>query len=185
MKRETFAKVLKFFLLFVAVFGVFNAFSPVAFAHCPLCTIGAGAVALGATWLGVSAFSVGIFLGAFAIAVGLWISRLLKKQYIPYQTFLLGFLSFLTTILPLKPLFYENTAILVSFYGDYGTWLNTTYVIDKFLIGSAFGAVIVLIGPKVSKWFSKVRKGKMSPFQGIVLIFGMLFVVSLIYEILA
>lgn len=160
-------------------------FSKAAFAHCPLCTIGAGAVALGATWLGVSAFSVGIFLGAFAIALGFWISRLLKKKYVPHQALLLGLLSFLTTIIPLRPLLYNNTAILVSLYGDYGTWLNTTYVIDRFLIGSVLGALIVLCAPKISKWFSKVRKSKMIPFQGIVLTFAMLLVVSLIYEILA
>lgn len=169
---------------FLTIFLGINFFFPkVALAHCPLCTIGAGAVALGATWLGVSAFSIGIFLGAFGIAIGLWVGRLIKKKYFPYQTFVIGVISFLATIIPLKPLFYDNSPFLISLYGDYGTWLNTTYLIDKFIVGSIIGAAIILISPKISKCVSRARNNKLMPFQGIVITFALLLVVSLLYEL--
>lgn len=168
-------------LVTTLVFNMF--FSKAVFAHCPLCTIGAGAVALGATWLGVSAFSIGIFLGVFGIAVGLWIGRLIRKKYFPHQTLLIGVISFLTTIIPLKPLFYDNSPVLIALYGDYGTWLNTTYLIDKFIVGSIIGAVIILISPRVSKSLSKARNNKLIPFQGIIITFALLLFISLLYEL--
>lgn len=61
------------FLLAIALFSVTAAALPRAtFAHCPLCTIGAGAAAVGAAWLGVSYMVIGVFLGAFGLAIGLW-----------------------------------------------------------------------------------------------------------------
>lgn len=175
--------VKKFASILVTTLGLNMFFSKAVFAHCPLCTIGAGAVALGATWLGVSAFSIGIFLGAFGIAVGLWIGRLIKKKYFPHQTLLIGVISFLTTIIPLKPLFYDNSPVLIVLYGDYGTWLNTTYLIDKFIVGSIIGAVIILISPGVSKSLSKARNNKLIPFQGIIITFALLLFFSLLYEL--
>ena len=56
-------------------------------AHCPLCTIGAGAAAAGAVWLGVSKVVVALFLGGFAMSMGMWFARVLdkKKRFIRYQ----------------------------------------------------------------------------------------------------
>lgn len=174
--------VKKFASILVTVLGLNVFFSKVALAHCPLCTIGAGAVALGATWLGVSAFSIGIFLGAFGIAIGLWIGRLIKKKYFPQQTLIIGLISFLMTIIPLRPLFYDNIPVLTALYGDYGTWLNTTYLIDKFIVGGIIGAVIILISPKISKSISKASNNKLIPFQGVVITFLLLLFASLFYE---
>lgn len=175
--------VKKFASILVTTLGLNMFFPKVVFAHCPLCTIGAGAVALGATWLGVSAFSIGIFLGAFGIAVGLWIGRLIKKKYFPHQALIIGVISFLATIIPLKPLFFDNSPVLIALYGDYGTWLNTTYLIDKFIVGSIIGAVIILISPRVSKSISKARNNKLIPFQGIIITFALLLFFSLLYEL--
>ncbi len=173
------------FPLYIAVaFAISGFFSKAALAHCPLCTIGAGAIAIGASWLGVSAFSIGIFLGAFAIALGLWIGRLIKRKFVPHQSLIVGLISFFTTIIPLRPLFYDNAAILVSLSGDYGSLLNRTYVIDKYIIGSIIGALIIIFSPKISIWLSKKMKNKFIPFQGMIISFGLLLVVSLIYEIL-
>ncbi len=173
----------KYLLLFVSAFGI-NFLLPVTvFAHCPLCTIGAGAVALGATWLGISTFTVGIFLGVFAVALGLWVGRLIKKKFIPYQTFVISLISFLTTILPLKPLFYDNTAVYITLYGEYGSLLNRTYVIDKYLIGSVIGAIILLVSPKISRSISRARNNKLFPFQGIILTFVLLLIISIVYEL--
>ena len=53
-------------------------------AHCPLCTIGAGAAAAGAVWLGVSKVVVALFIGAFAMSMGMWFPKIIKKKYVPF-----------------------------------------------------------------------------------------------------
>src|SRR3989344_9503518 len=74
-------------------------------AHCPLCTLGAGAAAAGAVWLGVSKVVIGLFIGAFAMSMGMWFSKIPKKKYIPFQKTLIILAIFLTTVLPLSPIF--------------------------------------------------------------------------------
>lgn len=158
---------------------------PAASAHCPLCTIGAGAVALGAVSLGLSTFSVGVFIGAFGLALGLWFGRLIaeKRYYWRYQTPTIGIISFLITVLPLEGLFYDAASIYISMNGDYGSLLNRTYYIDKFLAGSIIGAIILFISPAVSRILTRMRKGKMVPYQGIALTLVILILASAIFEI--
>lgn len=158
---------------------------PAASAHCPLCTIGAGAVALGAVSLGLSTFSVGVFIGAFGLALGLWFGRLIaeKRYYWRYQTPAIGIISFLITVLPLEGLFYDAASIYISMTGGYGSLLNRTYYIDKFLAGSIIGAVILFISPALSRILTRMRKGRMLPYQGIVLTLVILLLASTIFEI--
>ncbi|MEK6817278.1 MAG: hypothetical protein AABX80_00600, partial [Nanoarchaeota archaeon] len=80
MKNKSFLLILfsSFFLIFL---------SKNVMAHCPLCTIGAGALGAGAIWLGVSPVVVALFIGAFAMSMGMWFARIIKKQYIPFQKF--------------------------------------------------------------------------------------------------
>lgn len=178
-----FKKTLSLFGIALAING---ALIKTAAAHCPLCTIGAGTVALGAAWLGLSALSIGIFLGAFGLAMGLWIGRLLKKKisFFRHQTLAIGIFSFIVTMLPLKPLFYDNSSIYISLAGDYGSWLNRTYYFDKFIVGGIVGATVLFIAPFLSKSISTARKGKMLPYQGIILSFLLLVAASLLFEIL-
>src|SRR3972149_3382924 len=84
-------------------------------AHCPLCTIGAGAVGVGAIWLGVSKVVVALFVGAFAMSMGMWFSKIPKKRYVPFQKTLIVALIFLTTVLPLLPLFTAIGPLYLSF----------------------------------------------------------------------
>jgi hypothetical protein len=154
-----------------------------ALAHCPLCTAGAGVAAVGATWLGVGNIPVGIFIGAFAVALGLWVSRLLKKEYVPKQKHLIVGFSFFSTILPLFPLMEEYSSIYISWMGDYGSLLNRTYLIKLFLAGAILGGVIVLIAPSVSKKITSINKGRMIPYQGLGITFILLLVASLISEL--
>lgn len=151
-------------------------------AHCPLCTIGAGAAAAGAAWLGVKYMVIGIFLGAFAVALGLWIGRMIKKSYIPHQTSLLGVLSFITTILPLRPLLKDYGSFYLSIAGDYGSFLNRTYLVDRFLLGSLIGALILVITPYISNLIIKTRGSKIFPYQGIIITFVLLLSTSLIIQ---
>ncbi|MBS3086100.1 rhodanese-like domain-containing protein [Candidatus Pacearchaeota archaeon] len=134
-------------------------------AHCPLCTIGAGAAGVGAIWLGVSKVVVALFIGAFAMSMGMWFSKIPKKRYIPFQKTIIILLIFLTTVIPLIPLFKAIGPLYLSFIGEYGK----TYAVNYSLVSSALGGILVLSSPKLSKTLTKLRKGKLIPFQGVIL----------------
>lgn len=156
----------------------------VAKAHCPLCTVGAGALAMGAAYLGVSSYVVGIFLGAFALALGIWMSRKIKKEYIRYQTPLVTTIIFVMTILPIMPLIAHYTSINIYWFGPYGSLFNRTYMISRFLVGTLIGAGIMLISPRVSLYMSSIKKKRLFPYQGIVITFLLLGIASLIMQFL-
>ncbi len=153
-----------------------------AFAHCPLCTAGAAIAAGGALWLGVKASVIGLFIGAFAVSLGWWIGKKIKKQYIPLQKTLIIVLSFLTTILPLVPLISPVTPFYLDLGGSYGSLFNRTYVINLFLFGSIVGGAIVCMIPALSQRITKWRNGKMIPFQGITLTFTLLILVTFLLQ---
>ncbi|PIT92926.1 MAG: hypothetical protein COU06_02740 [Candidatus Harrisonbacteria bacterium CG10_big_fil_rev_8_21_14_0_10_38_8] len=155
----------------------------ISLAHCPLCTIGAGLAAVLATSLGVKVGAVGLFIGAFAFALGIWISRILPREYIKHQEITLALLSFIATILPLIPLMDGGYySFYISMIGEYGSLLNRTYIIDRFLLGSILGAVILWISPWLSKQITKARNNKIIPYQGISLTFAILILVALIIQ---
>jgi len=147
-------------------------------AHCPLCTITAGAAAAGGVWLGVSKSVIGLLIGAFAMSMGMWFSRIPKKRYIPFQKTLIITIIFLITVLPLLPIFSSVTGIGVDLFGDYGTLLNRTYVVDKSLLSSFLGGLIVFISPILNRKI-KEKTSKSIPFQGIILTFLILIIASL------
>ncbi len=170
-----------FFLLFFSLALVKN-----AYAHCPLCTVGAAAAAGGAAWLGVSKIVIGIFIGAFAVSIGWWISNLIKKQYVPFQRLLIILFSFVTTVFPLLGLevMRSNYPLLVSFFGNYGSVFNRTYIINLFFIGIIIGGFIVSLTPWLSRRITIIRNGKMLPYQGILLTFALLVISSTIIEVI-
>ena len=154
-----------------------------ASAHCPLCVAGAGALAVLATSLGVSSVVVGILIGAFALALGLWLAPLVKKQYIPYQKQVLTLLIAVTTIIPVMPFIKDYGPLYISLGGKYGTPWHNTYTIDLFLFGSIVGALLMLVAPSVSKLITKVRKHQM-PYQGITITLLLLVIASGIAQII-
>lgn len=155
-----------------------------AYAHCPLCTAGAAFAAGGAAWLGISKAVIGVFIGAFAVSTGWWVSNLLKKKYVPFQKPLIILISFITTIWPLMPLMESTYPIYISWIGDYGSLLNRTYLFSMFLVGSILGGFIVCITPWLSKKITEFRNGKMIPYQGITLTFALLAILSAAVELI-
>ena len=153
-------------------------------AHCPLCTAGAAAAAGGAAWLGVNNAAIGVFIGAFAVSMGWWISSLIKKRYMPFQRQSIIAISFATTVPPLMPVMKGIYPVLISIAGDYGSLLNRTYLINAFLMGSIIGAFIVSITPWLSKKITDACKGKTLPYQGITLTFGLLAIAGISLQIL-
>lgn len=143
------------------------------YAHCPLCTAGAAGAALFAKWLGMSVLSVGVFIGAFAAALGAWVSRYFPRKY----RLLVIILSFLLTIVPLVPIMTDYSSIYIAMF-------DFTYVVNLFVAGSAIGGIVILTSPFLSKYVSKLRKGKMLPYQGILLTFAILILLALIFQIL-
>ncbi len=162
--------------------GTLLALMPSALAHCPLCTMGAAAAAGGAMYLGVNTIVVGLFIGAFAVSTGWWISRALKKEYFSGQKWALIVLSFLLTIIPIMPLIPGITPLYISMMGDYGSLLNRTYLLNNFLLGSVVGGTIVSSTPWMSGKITAIRKGKMLPFQGVILTLALLVVIGVIIQ---
>ena len=166
--------IFKFFFIIVSILVITT---PLVSAHCPLCTIGAGAAAAGAVWLGVHKIVVVLFIGAFALSMALWFARIIKKKYIPFQKGIITTVVFLTTLLPLLPLF-KFIGPLYLPLGEYGL----TYAINYSLISSLLGAIIVGSTPFLSKKITVLRKKKI-PYQGIILTFILLILIGAIIQI--
>lgn len=169
-------KKIKYLLLFAFLVLI----PGTAKAHCPLCTIGAGAAAGTAVWLGVSYMSVGVMIGAFALATGLWMARLIKKKFIPHQTLIIAIVSYVSTVWPLRMMLKSYGAVYIPWLGQYGR----TFVIDKYLIGTAVGAIIMLLSPYLSKQISRRRDNKNWPYQGMSITFGLLIIISIVIELI-
>jgi len=151
-------------------------------AHCPLCTAGAALAAGGALWLGVKVVVIGLFIGAFAVSLGIWVSNMIKKKYIPYQRSIITILSFILTVLPIMPIMTNVTPFYISISGDYGSLLNRTYIVNSLLLGSLAGGFIVAIAPLLSKNITKIRKGRTFPFQGTALTLIILIILGVIIQ---
>lgn len=148
-------------------------------AHCPLCVGGAGAAAGAAALLGVSYGAIGVFIGAFSVAMALWIPRLIKAQYIPHQSKVLSVLIYATTVGPLLPLFEDYSSIYLDLGGEYGTLMNQTHLINLFLVGAVIGTIIVLAAPYISSQLSRLRSGKLIRFQGLLITFTLLIIAAI------
>lgn len=151
-------------------------------AHCPLCTAGAAVAVGGAAWLGVNKVVLSLFVGAFAVSMGWWIGKMIKKNYIPFQRTTLIILSFILTVIPLLPILNLHRPFPVGLFGNYGSIFNRTYMINLSLVGSFFGGFIVMISPKLSKRITELRKGKHINYQTIIVTFLLLIIIGVIVQ---
>jgi hypothetical protein len=158
-------------------------FPKLASAHCPLCTVGAGALAVAAASIGVATPVVGTFLGAFSMALGLWLAGMVKKQYIKYQYQILTTVIFLSTIIPIMPLIREYRPLYLSWFGEYGTFFHNTYVINLYLLGAAVGAGIMLLSPYLSRTVTRMRGGQTLPYQGLGITFILVVIAAIIFQL--
>ncbi|GBD34786.1 hypothetical protein HRbin35_00537 [bacterium HR35] len=93
-------------------------------------------------------------------------------------------ISFFSIVLPLKLYFYETGSFYLYLFGDYGSLFNRTYVYDKFLLGSIIGGIIILISPSISKKIIQLRQGKIFPYQGLIINFLLMILISIIFQLL-
>ncbi|MEK7189232.1 MAG: hypothetical protein AAB671_01910 [Patescibacteria group bacterium] len=147
-------------------------------AHCPLCTVGAVAIGLGAYQLGVSTLSVGIALGAAALALGLWMAKLVRRQYVRGQRAVIALFVFATTVVPVAPLLPGARGLYIPWVGQYGT----TLVLPNVLIGAVIGGLLVLLAPGVSRAFTRLS-GRHVAFQGILTVMALLAAVLAVVEL--
>ncbi len=150
-----------------------------ALAHCPLCTIGAVGAAVLAAYLGISAAPVGVFVGAFGLAVGLWTAKLIRRKFFRGQDNAVGVVSFASVVLPVMPLMDQYGALYLPWIGEYGR----TFLIDKFLTGAVVGALLLWAAPWLSRRVALARGGRMVPFQGIAITLVILLVASAVLEV--
>jgi rhodanese-related sulfurtransferase len=172
--RPSVVRLKKFFILPILAIFLIRFIS----AHCPLCTIGAGAAAAGAVWLGVSKVVVALFIGGFAMSMGMWFSKIVKKKYIPCQKTVIVLIVFLTTIIPLMPIFTAIGPLYLSFIGEYGV----TYAINYSIASSLFGGLIVFSSPSLSKMITNFRKGKIIPFQGVIITLSLMIILGILIQ---
>ena len=170
-------------IILLALF-IFLSIPKLALAHCPLCTVGAAAAGGVAAWLGVSGAVVGIFVGGASLLLGWWLAKRIKRKFVPYQEQILAFLIYLSVVLPAYPFVKDYTSLYISLFGDYGTILHNTYLINLFILGSVIGAIVVLISPYISKLASKLSGGGRIHFQGVVVTIVLLTVVSVLIELM-
>lgn len=171
----------RFFLVLLLILPVFAI--PVL-AHCPLCTVGAAFVAGGAAVFGVHRMVIGVFIGAFAASMGVWFGRAVKKRFIPLQKTAIFLASYILTVFPIWPLLKDSHPLLLNLAGDYGSPLNSTYLIDYFIIGSVIGSLIVIMSPFLSEKITSMRKGRHIPFQGMALTFFLLMIAGVALQLM-
>jgi hypothetical protein len=151
-------------------------------AHCPLCTTGAAIVAGTAAMLGINQMSIGVFVGAFALSTGSWFSNMLK-EYIPYQKVIVILSSFLLTVFPLTSIMSDFYPVYIHIVGDYGSFLNRTYLINLFFVGSIIGAIVAFIAPGIS-WRIALKRRKAIRYQGVIITLALITLVSVFIHFL-
>jgi hypothetical protein len=152
----------------------------VASAHCPLCTAGAGILVIIAASFGLSTVIIGTFIGAFALALALWLRQWPRKQYIKFQRPIVALVVFLSTVIPISSLAVEYVPLYVPFWGEYGR----TFAINLYYLGVPLGMFAIWSSPYLSNLLAKMRGGMKYPYQGIVITFAQLFILSAIIQLL-
>jgi hypothetical protein len=150
----------------------------IALAHCPLCTAGAGILAITAAYFGLSSMIIGVLIGAFALALSLWLKNWPRRQFIRYQRLLIGLLIFLGTVVPIMPLVVDYAPLYLPFWGEYGR----TFAISLYLAGLPFGMAAVYLAPALSRLIARARGGKIMPYQGMAITFILLVIISILIQ---
>ncbi|MBI4155335.1 hypothetical protein HY498_04585 [Candidatus Woesearchaeota archaeon] len=145
----------KFLLFFISLISI-----PSVYAHCPLCTAATGAAVAVARFYGINDAIVGLFIGAFAISTGLWISNILKKRKISfsYHGLVLSILSLIITIVSLY---------FGRLFDAPGSLLGMPTLLTGILIGSS-ASWLGHIGHSVLKNYNGEKN--LVPLQGIITI---------------
>jgi hypothetical protein len=91
---------------------------------------------------------------------------------------------YLSTLFPLVPFTRDYSSWFISWWGDYGSLLNRTYLINWFIVGAVIGSIIVYVAPRLSAALTRMRGGRTLKFQGIVLTFLLLAITAFLMQVL-
>lgn len=136
------------------------------FAHCPLCTAGAGAGLFLSRWLGIDDSITGVWMAAFLAASSLWAANSLKKKYIPGQNTLIYLAVFVSTIWS----FY--TFKLVSEHA------GLIMGVPKLIFGMVSGGIVFYVVDILNLALKKTRGKSLFPYQSIVFSLGSMLLLS-------
>ncbi|MBI4015973.1 MAG: hypothetical protein HY362_04620 [Candidatus Aenigmarchaeota archaeon] len=172
-------------LIAIPAFLAFILSGAPAFAHCPLCVGAVGMAVASAKIFGFDITIVGLLAGALAISSGLWVARLIKKEYFRYQLPIILILSYALTVIPSILLVgvQENVYIPVKLFGEIGSVFNKIYWVDKLLFGSVFGVGITLFAFKLHLKIKELYGKVLFPFQGVLLTVGVLAAASVVFQL--
>ena len=162
------------YLLPVLFLGIFIA----GFASaqvCPVCVVAIGAGLGLSRWLGIDDLVSSVWVGAFLIAVISWTLSFMKKKKWDFQDDgIVVTLAYL--VLTLIPLYYA---------GIVGHPLNQIWGLDKILVGSIIGTVVLYLGSWLNLYLKKLNNGKVFfPYQRVVIPVVFLILASLIIYLL-
>ncbi len=138
-------------------------------AHCPLCTAAVGSGVAITRFYGIDDTIVGIWIGAFIVSTVLWAAKKIKKEYIPFQNYVLVIVAFLLTVIP----FY--------YAGLIGDLRYTIFGIDKLLLGMITGTLVTIVAFHIGDMIKK----RVIPFQKIVITLSLLVISSLIFLLIS
>ncbi len=153
--------------IILTIFGINSLLFGSVRAHCPLCTAATGAAVAVTRFYGVPDSVVGLWIGAFAVSMVLWLNRILKRQYVPFQGELLTIAAILTTVVP----FYFAGLFNIS---------STIFGIDKLLFGILLGGFLTWLMPVVSRQIKAVNNKVLFPRQTLILSIVVLIVTSVV-----
>lgn len=126
---------------------------------CPVCTFAFGTTAAATSYIGLDVSIFGLFIGAFSMSGGFWLSALIKKEYFRFQSLLILFLSVLLSA----------TSV---FFIDLGTFeFYERYWAGKALIGLLLGAAMSLGALYVHRSLLKTNKEQYVPYQRVSITF--------------
>jgi len=142
---------------------------------CPVCVVAIGAGLGLSRWFGIDDLVSSVWIGAFLIAVISWTLNFMKKRKWDFQDDgIVITLAYL--ILTFIPLYYA---------GIVGHPLNKIWGIDKIIVGSIIGAVVLFLGHWLHLYFKKINNNKsFFPYQRVAVPVILLILASLINYLL-
>lgn len=149
-------------------------------AHCPLCTVGAGAGVAVARFYGVHDIIVGLFLGAVIVSSALWFSKWVKSKI---NFILLEALIVVGTFLTFGIPFYytgliTKTNVVKLMPETYSIFGFGALGVDSLLFGMILGSIVVWGAFSFSEYIKK-KKGKvLFPYQGVTFMLGSLMILA-------
>ncbi|MBQ0013369.1 MAG: hypothetical protein KBS86_02250 [Proteobacteria bacterium] len=148
---------------------------PAAYAVCPVCTVAVGAGLEGARLLGVEDVITGIWAGGLTLSMAGWTANYMRSRGVKGAFwYVLDFVLYYALLLMV---YFIPSGRPIVLFGDKCMW-----GIDQFLLGIIVGSVVFFV---MEVWYANIKKNNGGhakfPFQKVVMPFGGLLVVTLIF----